>query len=115
MQSRDRSLVRLIVRVLVGAVLLTAGVAKILDPGAWSAGASWALMMIPVPLRMVVMWAVPPVEFVTGAFLLPGLYCRAASLIVMVMTAAFTAALAAALLTGVPPRSCGCFAGTLLD
>jgi uncharacterized membrane protein YphA (DoxX/SURF4 family) len=96
-------------RAVLGAVLLVAGAAKIVDPQA-SVAAVRAYELLPDGLATVVGWGLPFVEVVLGVLLLAGIAVRPAALATAVLLAVFVAAVASAAARGLS-IDCGCFGG----
>jgi uncharacterized membrane protein YphA (DoxX/SURF4 family) len=96
-------------RVVLGAVLLVAGTAKIIDPQA-SVAAVRAYELLPDGLATGAGWGLPLVEVVLGVLLLAGIAVRPAALATAVLLAVFVAAVASAAARGLS-IDCGCFGG----
>lgn len=99
----------LVARVIVGGVLLAAGLLKL---GHFDVLASMiAMYRIPflapqviIPLSI----AIPLVEILVGAYLLIGLYTRAVAIVAMCEFVVFAAAIASVVIRHIP-APCGCF------
>lgn len=106
----------LLARAVAGAVLLYAGIAKTLDPGAVLL-ALHAYRLVPAFLERPVAMGLPWLEITLGALLTAGLLTRVAGLAAAVLSLAFIVAMAQAKARGLE-IGCGCFgqggAGTAL-
>lgn len=102
-----------VVRILIGGTLLTAGFLKALGPAAEFAAAIDAYQILPTswtpPLALVMPW----VEIYVGLALLTGYLTRWAALGAAGLFLTFIGALGSALIRGIDLSSCGCL-GTLV-
>ena len=98
-----------VARLVLGAVLLVAGAAKVADPQA-SVAAVRAYELLPGGWVTVVGWGLPFLELVLGVLLLVGIAVRPAALATAVLMAAFVAAVGSAAARGLS-IDCGCFGG----
>lgn len=96
-------------RLVLGAVLLVAGAAKVIDPQA-SVAAVRAYELLPGGLVTTVGWGLPFLELVLGALLLTGLAVRPAAAATAVLLVVFVAAVVSAAVRGLS-IDCGCFGG----
>ena len=96
-------------RVVLGGVLIVAGVLKAADPQA-SVTAVRAYELLPARLATVVGWGLPFAEIALGALLLAGLGTRAVAVAAAVLLMVFVAAVVSAVLRGLS-IDCGCFGG----
>jgi uncharacterized membrane protein YphA (DoxX/SURF4 family) len=94
-------------RVLLGGVLLVAGVLKAADPQA-SAAAVRAYELLPAGPATVVGWGLPFAEIALGLLLLTGLGTRVVAATAALLLVVFMAAVASAALRGLS-IDCGCF------
>jgi uncharacterized membrane protein YphA (DoxX/SURF4 family) len=94
-------------RVLLGGVLLIAGVLKAVDPQA-SAAAVRAYELLPAGPATVVGWGLPFAEIALGLLLLIGLGTRAVAATAALLLLVLMAAVASAALRGLS-IDCGCF------
>jgi len=92
-------------RLLLGAIFLLAGGAKLGTPAAF-ASALTAYRLLPAALVPAVAFALPWLEVLIGVYLVLGLFTRWAALAALGL---FMLALSAALLRGLPLAGCGCF------
>lgn len=100
----------LIVRVALGAVFLIAGALKI---GHFDLFASQiaGFQLLPHPVIAPLALLLPFVEVLLGAYLIIGLFTRAAAWLAALQLAIFSAAIASAVVRGIS-TSCGCFGPT---
>jgi uncharacterized membrane protein YphA (DoxX/SURF4 family) len=96
-----------VARVVVGGVLLVAGVLKASDPQG-SVAAVRAYELLPAQLVTVVGWGLPFAEIAIGVLLLVGLATRLVAGAAAVLLLVFVAAVASAALRGLS-IDCGCF------
>lgn len=97
-------------RVLVGAVLLTAGLMKASAPAEEFAAVIEAYHLpIPPQLTLKAAVALPWALLLGGLAMVAGYLCRAACLAAMSLLLVFIAALASVLARGIPLHDCGCF------
>lgn len=97
----------ILARLVVGAVFLYAGLAKVLDPQAFSAQIA-AYRLTPEMLTNVLAAFLPVLEIVCGLCLVAGRWVLGASALAMTLLAAFLFAIASALVRGLD-IDCGCF------
>ena len=94
-------------RAIVAAVLLVAGVPKLMDPVSF-AEAIDNYRILPRTLVAPLALLVPPVEIVTALALLTGIAKRGAALISLILLGVFAVAIAQAVIRGID-IDCGCF------
>lgn len=94
-------------RLVLGAVLLVAGVLKVADPQA-SVAAVRAYELLPAGMVTVVGWGLPFAEVLLGMVLLVGIAVRPAAIAAAGLLAVFVAAVASAAARGLS-IDCGCF------
>lgn len=106
-RTRWRGMALLLARLLLGGVLLKAGLAKVGEPSALAETIGHFGL---VPLRLVTLLAVwiPWLECIVGGCLLAGLLSASAALLAAGMTLSFGLAVTSALLRGLD-IACGCF------
>ncbi|MDX9802396.1 MAG: MauE/DoxX family redox-associated membrane protein [Spirochaetia bacterium] len=97
----------LIGRVLLGVVFIYAGVSKILNPDQFAQGVMNYRIVPPVSVNLFAI-VLPWLELVSGIFLLVGFLSGGSIVIITVLMAIFSGAIASALLRGLD-ISCGCF------
>jgi uncharacterized membrane protein YphA (DoxX/SURF4 family) len=97
-------------RIAVGLVFLLAGGSKLASPGSFSA-ALVAYDLLPIAVVHPVTLLLPWVEVLTGAWLLLGLFTRAAAWLAIALLVLFSAAIAQAMARGLSLQDCGCFGG----
>lgn len=113
--SRPRTLaavapwVSTLVRLVLAAVFLVAGAAKVLDPQS-SVAAVRAYQLLPVSLETLVGWGLPFVEIVLGLLLIAGVFTRVLGVASAVLLGVFIAGVASAAVRGLS-IDCGCFGG----
>ena len=98
-----------VARVVLGGVLIVAGVLKAADPQA-SVSAVRAYELLPAGLATIVGWGLPFAEIALGALLLAGLGTRAVAVAAAVLLVVFIAAVVSAAMRGLS-IDCGCFGG----
>ena len=108
-RTRVLDVVGLLARLLLGAVLVWAGAAKIGSP-LTAQRAVQAYEIFPMDLAGAIGLALPFVEVVLGVLLLAGLFTRPAALVSTVLMLAFVAGIAQAWARGLT-IDCGCFGG----
>ncbi|MGY1618899.1 MauE/DoxX family redox-associated membrane protein [Geodermatophilus sp. SYSU D00691] len=96
-------------RLVLGGLLLVAGVLKLPDPAA-AVRAVRAYRLLPEALVGPVAFGLPVLEIAVGLALLAGVFVRTAALSAAVLLAVFTAAVASAWARGLR-IDCGCFGG----
>jgi uncharacterized membrane protein YphA (DoxX/SURF4 family) len=96
-------------RLLLGAVLVVAGLLKLPDPAA-AVRAVRAYQLLPEALLGPVAFGLPVVEIAVGLALLAGVFVRTAALAAAVLMAVFIAAVGSAWARGLQ-IDCGCFGG----
>lgn len=94
---------------LLGAVFLYAGVLKILDPPRFALSIV-SYRILPHTAAYVAAAILPWIEALCGLLLVTGKHARAASFLVLILTAIFAAALLSAGIRGLD-IDCGCFQG----
>lgn len=97
----------MIARLALAAVLLIAGILKVLDPAGFADGLV-SFQLVPSPLIVPLALGVPLFEILTGAALLGGRFRSAGALAATGLAAAFTVFYATAWLRGLDV-SCSCF------
>lgn len=98
-----------ILRVLVGALFLLAGLLKLLAPPEEFAAVIRTYQVIPEVLIDPVALVLPWMEFLSGALLLLGLFTRLMAGIVGMQLLTFLGAMGLVLIQGIPLEDCGCF------
>ena len=96
----------LALRVLLGGVLLVAGALKVMHTESLAAAIAGYRLLPPggvLPLAI----ALPPLELLSGLYLVVGLFTRISGIVVCAMFVAYAAAIASAVLRHIP-ASCGC-------
>jgi uncharacterized membrane protein YphA (DoxX/SURF4 family) len=96
-------------RVLVGAVLVVAGLLKLPDPAA-AERAVRAYRLLPEALVPAAAFGLPVVEIAVGLALLTGVWVRTAALLAALLLAGYIAAIASVWARGLS-IDCGCFGG----
>lgn len=99
-----------VLRLVVGGAFIFAGVLKIADPAKFAIDVS-NYRLVPHELINLVAILMPWMEVVAGAFVLTGIWLRAAALVIASMTVMFAIVILSALARGLNIE-CGCF-GTL--
>jgi uncharacterized membrane protein YphA (DoxX/SURF4 family) len=99
--------VGLLARLVLGAVMLLAGVLKVAQPEV-SARAVRAYQLLPYDVAGAVGYALPIVEFAIGLLLVLGLFTRVAALVSGLLLVAFIMGIASAWARGLS-IDCGCF------
>jgi uncharacterized membrane protein YphA (DoxX/SURF4 family) len=102
----------LLLRVVLGAIFLTAGALKIgwhFDGLNLFASQIAGFQLLPRVLIPPLALLLPFVEVLLGAYLILGLFTRIAATFAAIQLAVFAGAIASVLLRGLPPVSCGCF------
>jgi uncharacterized membrane protein YphA (DoxX/SURF4 family) len=94
-------------RVALAAVLITAGVLKVGHAPALAASIA-AFRLLPAGVIPFLAVVLPLLEVLLGLYLIAGLFTRAAGIITAVMFALYAAAIASAVIRGIP-ADCGCF------
>ncbi|MCA1783321.1 MAG: DoxX family protein [Dermatophilaceae bacterium] len=109
--GRDRALdiVGLLARLVLGGVLLFAGLSKVLTPVA-SARAVQAYQIFPFEVAQYIGYALPIVEIIIGALLVLGLFTRVNAVLGMLLMVVFIAGIISAWARGLA-IDCGCFGG----
>lgn len=103
------SVISVMFRVTLGAVMLVAGALKLPDPAA-SVRAVRAYQALPEAVVPLVGYALPIIEVLLGVLLITGLLTRAAALATGLLQVVFIAGIAAAWARGLE-IDCGCFGG----
>ncbi len=98
-----------VARLVVGGVLLVAGVLKVSDPIAGKVAVR-AFEIVPEPLVGAVAYGQPALEIAVGLCLLLGLLTRPAAGVAAVLVAAFALAIVSVWVRGIE-IDCGCFGG----
>lgn len=96
-----------IFRVLLGGVLLVAGVLKIGHPAALAASLAGFRLLPPAIVGPVAL-ALPYIELVLGAYLIAGLFTRVVAVVAALQFLCYGAAIASAVLRHIA-ANCGCF------
>lgn len=104
---RHRDLLGLPLRLVLGGVVLTAGVLKVGHPET-SARAVRAYQLLPFDVAGYVGYALPVIEVAVGLLLVLGLFTRAAAVVSGALLAAFVVGIASAWARGLS-IDCGCF------
>ncbi len=99
----------LVFRFVLAAVLIYAGIAKLMEPGA-ARDAIVAYRIFPGSWPTYLGWALPIAEVVTGLLLLLGMFIRWAALFTSLLMAAFIVGIASVWIRGYS-IDCGCFGG----
>jgi putative oxidoreductase len=107
MKSDQETVILFIVRLVLAAIFIYAGVLKIADPAHFTQEID-NYQMLPYLLVTLLAVILPWVEVMCGILLIFGKWLRGASLILMAMNIVFIIAISAALLRGLD-ISCGCF------
>ncbi|HHU10075.1 MAG TPA: DoxX family protein [Intrasporangiaceae bacterium] len=109
--GRDRILdiVGLLARLVLGGVLLYAGLTKVTKPAA-SALAVQAYQIFPYEIGNYVGYALPIIEVILGAFIVAGLFTRLSALLGTLLMVVFIAGIISAWTRGLS-IDCGCFGG----
>lgn len=97
----------LIVRALVGGLLVVAGALKVGHPADLAAGIA-AYRLLPAAIVGPLAVALPYVELLIGAYLIAGLFTRAAAIVSAVQFFCYAGAIASAVVRHIA-ASCGCF------
>jgi uncharacterized membrane protein YphA (DoxX/SURF4 family) len=97
----------LIVRLLLGGLLIVAGALKVGHPSDLAATIAGFRLLPPVVVGPLAL-ALPYVELILGGYLLAGLLTRVVAAIVALQFLLYAAAIASAVLRGIP-ANCGCF------
>lgn len=105
--ARQRDLVGLLLRLVLGGVVLAAGLLKVAHP-AVSARSVQAYQLLPFDLAAYVGYALPIVELVLGLLLVLGLFTRAAAGVSGLLMVAFVVGIGSAWARGLT-IDCGCF------
>ena len=95
-------------RLLLAAVFVSAGAAKLLAPPQGFADSVASFRLVPARVVTPLTLALPPFEILVGAALLAGRPRRLGAYGALVLAGVFLAALSAALVRGIPV-DCGCF------
>lgn len=99
----------LLARIVVGGTLLAAGVLKLGHFDTLAATiAAYRIPFLPPDAIIPMSVAIPFIEILVGAYVLVGLYTRAAAAIALCEFAIFAAAVASVVVRGIP-APCGCF------
>lgn len=108
-RERASDWVGTLARLILGGVLLIAGLLKVGHPGQ-SARAVQAYQLLPFDVARLVGYGLPLVEIIVGALLILGLLTRAAAVIGTLLMLAFVIGIASAWARGLA-IDCGCFGG----
>ena len=96
-----------VLRVVLGAIFLVAGGSKVGHPAEFAAQIA-GFRILPEPVIAPMAIALPFLELLLGAYLILGLFTRAAAWIAAALLLAFDGAIASAVVRGMTV-SCGCF------
>lgn len=96
-----------LVRVALGGLLLVTGALKVAHPEALAAAIA-GFRLLPQAAIVPLAVALPYVELLLGLYLVLGLFTRIAGSLVCIQFAMYAAAVASAVLRGIP-ANCGCF------
>lgn len=96
-----------VVRVLVGGLLLATGILKIGHPADLAAAIA-GFRLLPAGVIGPMALALPYIELLLGAYLVAGLFTRAAAVISAVQFGIYAAAIGSAVVRHIP-ANCGCF------
>ena len=105
--ERRVSIAVLVVRVVVGSLLLAAGALKV-GHAANVAAAIAGFRLLPATVVGPLAIALPYLELLVGAYLIAGLFTRAAATVAAAQFLVYAAAIASAVVRHIP-ASCGCF------
>lgn len=106
--TRNRyDLLVLLLRIVLGAVFVYAGIVKIMDPVAF-AGSIAAYKILPYFGNYLAAAILPWIEVICGIMLITGYRWRSAAIIILVLNVNFLLALASTLIRGLD-IDCGCF------
>ena len=97
----------LLIRVLLGGLLLAAGILKVGHPAELAATIAGYRLLPPAVVGPMAL-ALPYVEIVLGGYLVAGLFTRAVATIAAVQSVCYAAAIASAVARHIPVN-CGCF------
>lgn len=97
----------LILRVIIGGIFLAAGIGKAGHANEFAAQIA-AFRIVPQPVIAPIALVLPFLELMLGAYLILGLFTRAAAWIAAALLACFDGAIASAVVRGLSV-SCGCF------
>jgi uncharacterized membrane protein YphA (DoxX/SURF4 family) len=109
--GRDRVLdvVGLLARLVLGGVLLYAGLTKVLTPVA-SARAVQAYQIFPFEIAQYIGYALPIIEIILGTLIVVGLFTRVTAVLGTILMVVFIAGIISAWARGLT-IDCGCFGG----
>ncbi|HEY5247920.1 MAG TPA: DoxX family protein [Dermatophilaceae bacterium] len=107
--GRIPDLIGLLARLILGVVLIWAGVAKVTSPGL-SAQAVRAFQILPYDFAGYVGYGLPVVEILVGVLLVAGLLTRASAVVGGLLMVAFIVGIGSAWARGLS-IDCGCFGG----
>jgi putative oxidoreductase len=107
MSARVVSAIVLLLRVVLGAILVVAGAAKV-GHGTEFASQIAGFRLLPQPVIAPLALLLPFLEILDGGYLIVGMFTRAAAWVAVAMFAVFDAAIASAVVRGMTV-SCGCF------
>ncbi len=99
-------------RILLGGLLVAAGVLKALDGPAAGASLVAGYRMVPAPLVAPVGVALPYLEIFLGAYLVLGLFTRPVASVVTLQFGVFAVAVASLVVRHIP-ANCGCFGSSI--
>ena len=111
--KRYAAIARTVARILLGGLFVFAGAAKIYDPGSFAIEVD-RYQLVPWELSVVIADYLPWLELIAGLSLFHKSFGRGAVLIITVLLAIFTFALASALFRGLS-IDCGCFGHAILS
>lgn len=96
-----------VVRVLLGALLLAAGILKVGHPAELAASIA-GFRLLPAPIVGPLALALPYVEILLGVYLVAGLFTRVVAVVAALQFVVYAGAVASAVLRHIP-ANCGCF------
>lgn len=98
-----------ILRILIGAMLAVSGFMKLIEPYQNFVHTIEIYDIIPVQAANIVAMTLPWAEFITGIFLIAGLWMRFSVTAAWLMFGCFVIVVGQALIRRLPIESCGCF------
>ncbi|HKE37784.1 MAG TPA: MauE/DoxX family redox-associated membrane protein [Candidatus Baltobacteraceae bacterium] len=96
-----------VVRIVVGGLLLATGILKVGHPAELAAAIA-GFRLLPAEVVGPMALALPYVEILLGAYLVAGLFTRAAAIVSAIQFGVYAAAIASAVVRNIP-ANCGCF------